>query len=82
MANDRNPPSAYSGKWFRTLSDAELQDIYDGNMPGGMAFDGASAELDRRQAARDQKRQLFWIKLAFWSAFLLGIGGITATLLS
>lgn len=74
-------PAAYSGAWLRSRSDEELRAILDGSFPTSAAFEGVSGELTRREAEVTEKRQLFWIKLTFWTALLIGISGIAATLL-
>ena len=75
-------PQPESGEWWRTRSDDELHYFADGNVPGSRVYEAAMAELGRREAKADQKRQLFWIKLTFWSGIALGVVGVGATMLT
>ena len=75
-------PHPESGEWWRTRSDDELRYFADGNMPGSRVHEAAMAELSRREAKADQKRQLFWIKLTFWSGLGLGVLALGATMLT
>jgi hypothetical protein len=79
--SDQEEPSYLSGKWFRTRTDAQLHELIDGSFPKGKAFEGARAELDRREAKQDQRRQLLWIKLTFWTTLILSCIGIVVTII-
>jgi hypothetical protein len=80
--NDRPQVSFGSGAWWSSRSDDELRESVRGNYPGGLAHDGAMAELERRAAANERRSQLFWIKATFWTALALGIAGLLATALT
>lgn len=70
-----------SGAWARNQSDEGLQYQIDGGGPGNKAYEAATRELDRREAARSGELQLFWIKTTFWATIALGVAAIVATLL-
>ena len=71
-------PIRYSGKWFRQLSDDDLHAILDGAMADGMAYRGTIQEIARREANRDKRQQLFWIKITFAVSLIGTIAAIIA----
>lgn len=74
------PPVSWSGEWIRRRTDDELDELINGSMPGRV-FDALTAEAARRSGQRSERRQLFWIRLTFWTALAIGVAGIAATLL-
>ena len=71
----KRPPHVYSGAWWESLSPDDLKAQKDGSFPGGKAYDGAVAEIDRRAKLR-KERQEFWFKVA--GLILAGVGAIVA----
>lgn len=80
MSQDRQPAFG-SGEWYRTRTKEQLQTEIDGSFIGGAAYQGARAELDRREAAEDRRVEMRWIKRTFWATIILGLAGIVATVL-
>jgi anti-sigma-K factor RskA len=73
-------PAAYSGAWYRQLSDEELQIRLGQSMVGSPVHDGASAETERRENVRDKAEQMRWTRRTFWAAVILGTLSIVATI--
>lgn len=78
-------PQVYSGEYWRTRSPEELREIADGSFPGGEAYEGAMAEIARREAAQERAdardkagEQMRWTKRTFWVA----VAAVAATILA
>ena len=70
-----------NAEYWQGKKDEELEEIIRVNMIGSKNYVCARDELDRRQAKRSEARQLFWIKLTFWTTLVLAGAGLAATLL-
>jgi hypothetical protein len=68
-------PVVYSGEWWEKQTDEELRYLMRGSFRGGVAYDGAVAELDRRSQARQQKRDS---RIAFWSMVAAVVAAIVS----
>lgn len=69
-SKDPEPPFQYTGAWWQKLPDEQVRAHMDGNMPTGMAFEGARLELERRDRERRGKRDR---RIAIASLILAGI---------
>jgi len=68
---DDSKPHLYSGAWWEMQTPEALKSLKADSFPGGKAYDGAVAELDRRAKAKRERREL-WLKIA--ALALAGIG--------
>lgn len=80
--NEPNKPGLHTGGWFQLQTDEQLQRHINGGGPGNTFYEGAMREMARREAVRGSAQQMRWIKLTFWTALLIGLGSIVATVLT
>ena len=69
----------YSGEWWETRTDDQLRELMRGSFRGGVAYDGAVAELDRRSQAkrqRNDRRIAFWAMIAAVVAALVAVAAL------
>jgi hypothetical protein len=75
MAND---PIVYSGEWWRSRTDEQLEEQLRGSFPGGAAFDGATAEINKRTASKKEARDRRIAVLGLFVAVVAALAAVVA----
>jgi hypothetical protein len=70
----KDEPIIYSGEWWQSRSDEQLNEILRGSFPTSPAFNGAVAERDRRSG---EKRETKDRRVALWSLIFAAIAAAT-----
>jgi|GEM_PF-6965146 len=73
----RDPPPN-TAAWWRTKTDAELEDALRGGPVGNKAVDGAIIEINRRANTKHEA----WTRRSYWAALTAAVASIAGAVLA